>query len=448
MNEIHFTKAPQNYQIFQHINGFAEIELQGVFKTIPAIKGTLPSIRVVEEDTNVSVIPWQEAECSGNKWRIVLRVPRGGLYRIETTFLNSPEWFLLHDIVEHIGVGDLFVIAGQSNAVGYGKGADIWDAPALSVHLFKIRGEWALASHPFNDTTGYRGSICYDSGLTGPFLTFGKRLNSKLSYPIGFIPCAVGGSNISSWVLREDGSFFRAMEERIKACGGKVSAMLWYQGCSDTDSPEKWEKYEESFKAFLEDVNNNIAKDLPIYTFQLNSSTDMMEERNEGFSVVRDIQRRAAEEYKNVFVVPSFGSVLGDSIHNNSSANITLGNRLATIVLGSLYGFPYPCAAPAIAKATCSNKKEVVLEFSNVLRHIYCCGVKPETLPFLIEDAGGVVQICEYSLEGNIVILRLSRDIIGSGTVSALCGENPGSIIPKDMDTQLPILGFYKFPIN
>ncbi len=52
-------------------------------------------------------------------------IPAGGLYRIESCLKeekNTPlEWATRGDCVEHFGVGDLFVIAGQSNAVGYGK---------------------------------------------------------------------------------------------------------------------------------------------------------------------------------------------------------------------------------------------------------------------------------------------------------------------------------------
>ena len=56
-------------------------------------------------------------------WRITLRVPTGGLYRLETRVRNpGMEWRNTGDKIWHVAVGDLWVITGQSNAVGYGHG--------------------------------------------------------------------------------------------------------------------------------------------------------------------------------------------------------------------------------------------------------------------------------------------------------------------------------------
>lgn len=56
------------------------------------------------------------------------------------------------DMIHHLGIGDLFVITGQSNSAGYGKDP-IFDPPELGIHLLKNNGRWDMASHPFNDST-------------------------------------------------------------------------------------------------------------------------------------------------------------------------------------------------------------------------------------------------------------------------------------------------------
>ncbi|MEZ4628259.1 MAG: sialate O-acetylesterase [Eubacteriales bacterium] len=57
------------------------------------------------------------------------------------------------DMVHHVGVGDVFVIAGQSNAAGRAKDP-IEDAPEIGVSLLRDSGKWDLAAHPLGETTG------------------------------------------------------------------------------------------------------------------------------------------------------------------------------------------------------------------------------------------------------------------------------------------------------
>jgi len=51
------------------------------------------------------------------------------------------------DMIHNIGVGDVFVVAGQSNAAGRAKNP-VEDAPELGVHLLRDSGVWDLATHP------------------------------------------------------------------------------------------------------------------------------------------------------------------------------------------------------------------------------------------------------------------------------------------------------------
>jgi hypothetical protein len=83
-------------------------------------------------------------------------IPAGGLYRLETRHQpgNQPagEWAERGDMRHFLGVGDLWVIAGQSNSAGYGRGP-VFDPPELGIHLFRNNGQWALATHPLNEST-------------------------------------------------------------------------------------------------------------------------------------------------------------------------------------------------------------------------------------------------------------------------------------------------------
>ena len=144
----------------------------------------------------------------------------------------------------HLCVGDLFVIAGQSNAVGYGKNP-VFDPPELGIHMCRSSGRWDLASHPLGDATGTTHPENADRYNTGhsPFLAFAKLLKRRLGYPIGLLPVASGESSIRKWDPGQYGILQKCMLRVIRQNGGRVKGILWSQGCSDTDSIENARNY-------------------------------------------------------------------------------------------------------------------------------------------------------------------------------------------------------------
>lgn len=171
--------------------------------------------------------------------KFTLQVPKGGLYRIDTCMDLADtcgDWSVRGDCVYHVGVGDVFVIAGQSNSAGYGKDF-ISDAPEAGVHLLKNSGCWDIAAHHMNDSTDTLHPHNRDGANTGhsPYLSFGKYLKRELGYPIGLVQTSLGGSPLSAW-SGEEGSLCRSMLNVVKKLNG-IKGILWYQGCSDTCSP-------------------------------------------------------------------------------------------------------------------------------------------------------------------------------------------------------------------
>ena len=114
----------QDWQIFQQDrDGAAVIRLKGRWLADEAHRTARVLVRLVDEETYEPVslaLEWRRATTrQDGSWSAVLRdVPRGGLYRLETGLqLNGGpvEWVKRGDMVHHLGVGDLWVIAGQSN---------------------------------------------------------------------------------------------------------------------------------------------------------------------------------------------------------------------------------------------------------------------------------------------------------------------------------------------
>lgn len=119
---------------------------------------------------------------NGTEWSSRLRLPEGGLYRVEACMHKENarcDWSPRIRCVRHIGVGDLYLITGQSNMAGYGKDV-AYDPPCLGVHLYANNGKWDIASHLLNDSVDTIYPENKDTkSYTSPALSFGRRLKQE-----------------------------------------------------------------------------------------------------------------------------------------------------------------------------------------------------------------------------------------------------------------------------
>src|SRR5262249_59329065 len=160
-----------------------------------------------------------------------LRVAAGGWYRLELRAVQKgktvAEW-----TVEKVGVGEVFVIAGQSNATNCGE--ERIRTTSGMVASFSGRG-WQPANDPqpgVHDKTG--GGSCWPP--------FGDALYAKYKVPIGIASTGHSGSSVREW---QPGSvYFKWMMKRIGQFGsGGFRAVLWHQGESDVRmTPDEYAK--------------------------------------------------------------------------------------------------------------------------------------------------------------------------------------------------------------
>ncbi|WP_139997893.1 sialate O-acetylesterase [Paenibacillus paridis] len=450
-------QCPQHWAIIQQEKGFGSVAISGVWAGMVdrVIHHAQVLARIVHEADGRIVVPWQTCRMQeGQAWEILLdEIPAGGLYRLETCLQidNHPalEWAARGDMIHHFGVGDIWVIAGQSNAAGYGKGP-IQDAPQLGIHLQRHNGIWDLASHPFNESTA---SIHYENREFAnpghsPFLAFGKMIQDKTCLPIGFLQTAFGGSPLKAWNPEEDGFLYRHMMKIIASAGGKVRGILWYQGCSDCN-PEESSSYLERFEKFVQHVRRELnVLDLPILTVQLNRCTDAATiEGDQSWGRVREAQRQAALTIPEVYMVPALDSPLSDTIHNSPAGNIIIGERLAKVALGHLYSNTLePAAAPNLSSVVWLNGDRIpsiCLKFANVAGYLIAIG--PTDKVFSVEDANGEIELTQWEITARDEIsLRLSRSPEGDTFVHGAYEMNPSNHLPLDTGTYMPMLAFYK----
>lgn len=453
---VQIASGPQNWAVLQQQDGYAVASLSGSWllqgDAVP--KNAQVYVRVMSEENGTEIITYIPC-CmhSGQKWSVTLnKIPAGGLYRIETSLQidNNPakEWNMRGDMIHHVGVGDLWVIAGQSNAAGYGKGP-FNDPPELGIHLLRNSGQWDLASHPFNESTGTIHLENCEQTNPGhsPFLVFAKLVRNEIGYSIGVVQTALGGSPLSAWNPDENGVLYRNMQQIVKSVGGRVKGILWYQGCSDCNSAES-QTYMARFKRVVEAWRSDLGdSSLPVLTVQLNRYTGASSiEGNRAWGTIRETQRKAALEIPNVYVIPALDCPLSDEIHNSPAGNMLIGERLAKTALAEVYGVAVSHRAPDLSTAlfgqTSSGEPAIRLKFDNIRG--YLITIDPVESVFKVEDTVGKVEVVQWKVVSKTEIeLVLARQPEGTTQVHGAYETNPAFFLPLDTGTYMPMLAFY-----
>ncbi|HEX8237749.1 MAG TPA: sialate O-acetylesterase [Abditibacteriaceae bacterium] len=137
-----------------------------------------------------------------------------------------------------VSVGDVFVIAGQSNASGQG-GATLnsYSHASLKSGVFGNDYIWHEGNDAIDSATNQVDTISGDPSATGTYwpllatLYMGNR-----NVPVGWVPCPKGATAISSWLPGADhqdrATLYGSMVYRAQQVGG-VKAILFHQGESD-----------------------------------------------------------------------------------------------------------------------------------------------------------------------------------------------------------------------
>lgn len=156
-----------------------------------------------------------------------LRVPAGGWYALELAAADDAPSVLR---IERFGVGEVFVIAGQSNSTNYGEER----TPSEDDRVSAFDGAtWSLARDPMPGVQ--------DRSTGGsPWPHFGARLAKALELPVGLASTGFGGTSIRAWqkdhifVTRDERrlELYRGLADRLEQLGS-VRAILWHQGETD-----------------------------------------------------------------------------------------------------------------------------------------------------------------------------------------------------------------------
>jgi acetyl esterase/lipase len=226
----------------------------------------------------------------------------------------------------------LYVLAGQSNMAGRGAVEEQDRTPHPRVFMLNEKGEWVPASEPLHfDKPKIAG--------VGPGLAFGKAMaEANPDVVIGLIPCAVGGSPLSSWQPKAvdaatkttpyDTALARA---KVAMKDGTLKGLLWHQGESDSNeklAPKYGNALEQTLGRFRDELGNS---DLPMVVGELGPHTLA---KNEWAKVVNNELKYFGRRFDHVASVSADGlKDKGDQTHFDSASAREFGRRYAAAML-------------------------------------------------------------------------------------------------------------------
>lgn len=225
----------------------------------------------------------------------------------------------------------VFILAGQSNMAGRGGVvANRWDgvvpgdcAPSPAVLRLSPDLRWEEAREPLHagiDAANHAVGVGPGMAFANALLRSGRAGGAV----VGLVPCAVGGTRMAEWGRGTE--LYAEMLRRARVAvetGGRIGALLWYQGESDTVRWSDATEYGRRMGMLVRDLRADLG--IPhLLVIQVGLASGL----GQYTQVVRDAQKGI--KLRNVRFVDAMGLPLQDGhLHLSTQAQIQLGRMLA-----------------------------------------------------------------------------------------------------------------------
>ena len=324
---------PEPYQIVQRGGALGDIPISGSF---------------VDEN----VIHDIEAALGAGDYAVIAQASPGSF---AGTLANQPQGQgtlavrLADDVtqtgsVAHVGIGDVYVIAGQSNAVGLGANLQSYSHATLKAGLFGNDYAWRELADPVDSAVGQFDAVSEDAGCAGSYWPLlATSLLAARALPIGFVPCAKSASAIEAWLPGTDhedrATLYGSMIYRARRQPGGVKAVLFHQGESDAcvNGFTGGAAYKTRLMALADAVYADLG--VPLIVARIHCWTGAPSTTQANVDEINQAMADAAAENANVVLGPNFDSPtkVTTSLHFTTNAELAAAaNRwsAALIALG------------------------------------------------------------------------------------------------------------------
>jgi hypothetical protein len=261
----------------------------------------------------------------------------GIAYPTRTPLAGSNGFPVMEIPKEHQGQMHLFILAGQSNMVGWSPIPE-GERTDLRIYLFGKDYRWRIADHPIEDASNQVDMVSENrlAGF-GPGMDFAfASLENHPEIVIGLIPCAKNSSGILQWQRDlSDQSLYGSCLKRVRAASpmGQISGILFFQGETDAQDPVLHPEPEpqplywaDLFTAFISDFRNDLHEpELPVVFAQLGA--DPLSKGFPNWKIVQEQQ--SAIDLPMTTMIATDDLPLLDGLHFTADSYRAIGKRFA-----------------------------------------------------------------------------------------------------------------------
>lgn len=318
---------PQAYQVYKRSGGLADITISGTYT------GTPTSI---------------QASWNGGAYQTIVASPAGGVYSGTLPAQPSGQGALTvrfsNDVAQNasvnfVGVGDVYLVIGQSNAAGSGVAMQSYTHATLKAAMWKIG---ASAWQEMADPTHISGGSCW------PLLA--TLYMAGASAPFAIIGCGVGSTSLvvagKEW-QKGNSAYNQALATLTASGVNGVTAILMLQGEGDANLGASQVAYQTALSQMLDDMQADLSllHGVKLIAGQID---DFAGAARANIDAVRSAQAYCWDIDPDILAGPVLGDIDlsdGDGIHFGRGADgqyeqQTLANRWWRMLRHHILGHP------------------------------------------------------------------------------------------------------------
>ena len=357
--------------------------------------------------------------------------------------------------VDNVGIGDVFVIAGQSNGSGRGNTLNSYTHATLKASLFGNDDVWKNLTDATDSNSGQVDPVSSDGSASGsawPIVATSILANTGV--PVAFVPTTKGGSSISQWQPEADhtdaSTLYGSMNRRINAVGGVVAGVLFFQGESDANQGTAQGTYETKLSTLI----NTIATDFPGTKTMIGQ---IGKNSYPGTNSIRAAQISTINSNANALLGPTMYDIDladegGDNLHFKSDNDMAqFASRWYAAIDKRFYeGIDgYGPILDAINLTYDDGNNKVTIPFSDDSNPILDIASTVTANSFNLKNNGVSVAISEVSIVGNKIEITPTVSLNTAQTITLTYASLNTAVDAAIYDSNsLPAQPFYDETVN
>jgi hypothetical protein len=397
------------YQTFQRDGNTLDLPLSGTYS------GTCTSVEV---SWNGGAFTTIDAAPSGGTWSGTASDLAEGQGAIIARCSNNTSG---EYVIDNVGIGDVFVIAGQSNAEGRGLNYNRYTHNSLKSTAFDESDSWIDGHDPI-DIGGTGGS---------PWPLLASQIMSDQSVPVAFVTTARGGTGIDQWDP-DAGFWYSNMINQVNQSGvNNFAGVLFHQGENDVNSEDD-SATRSGYNSRLDATASGIVEDIPgnpaFIVAQVGYQTSGGAQRDD-LDAVRLAQSDAWDDNANVQPGPTLYDVgpHADGVHFGTDDDVqTLADRWWAAVDAAIYDGTKARGPQFSSAFENEDRDQIDVHFDNVQTSLTPAS---SISGFRVEDDGVSVSISSVErVDSDTVRVNLSSSLSGTATISLGSGNDQGNL--------------------